>query len=72
MNEDPRHCLKSECLPCSFLRELPGSAFFPRLALSTLRGYKAYQFANGGFRGSLALTFCWNSQRYSHGPNDLA
>ncbi len=47
MNEDPRHCPQIECLPCSFYGNYPIVYFFPRLALSTLRGYKAYQFANG-------------------------
>jgi len=47
MNEDPRHCPQIECLPCSFYGNYPVVYFFPRLALSTLRGYKAYQFENG-------------------------
>jgi uncharacterized protein (DUF608 family) len=47
MNEDPRHCPQIECLPCSFYGNYPLVLFFPQLALSTLRGYKAYQFDNG-------------------------
>jgi uncharacterized protein (DUF608 family) len=47
MNEDPRNCPQIECLPCSFYGNYPVVLFFPHLALSTLRGYKAYQFENG-------------------------
>jgi uncharacterized protein (DUF608 family) len=47
MNEDPRHCPQIECLPCSYYGNYPVVLFFPQLALSTLRGYKAYQFADG-------------------------
>jgi non-lysosomal glucosylceramidase len=47
MNEDPRHCPQIECLPCSFYGNYPLVFFFPGLALSTLRGYRAYQFENG-------------------------
>jgi non-lysosomal glucosylceramidase len=47
MNEDPRNCPQIECLPCSFVGNYPVVLFFPQLALSTLRGYKAYQFENG-------------------------
>jgi uncharacterized protein (DUF608 family) len=47
MNEDPRNCPQIECVPCSFYGNYPVVFFFPRLALSTLRGYKAYQFENG-------------------------
>ena len=47
MNEDPRNCPQIECLPCSYYGNYPVALFFPELALSTLRGYKAYQFENG-------------------------
>ncbi len=47
MNEDPRNCPQIECVPCSFYGNYPVVFFFPKLALSTLRGYKAYQFENG-------------------------
>ena len=47
MNEDPRGCPQIECHPCSFLGNLPLVYFFPELALSTLRGYKAYQHPDG-------------------------
>jgi len=47
MNEDPRNCPQIECLPCSYYGNYPVVLFFPELALSTLRGYKAYQFENG-------------------------
>ncbi len=47
MNEDPRHCPQIECVPCSFYGNYPVVYFFPQLARTTLRGYKAYQFDNG-------------------------
>ena len=47
LNEDPRNCPQIECLPCSFYGNYPLVLFFPQLALSTLRGYKAYQYDNG-------------------------
>ncbi len=47
MNESPRECPQIECIPCSFYGNLPVVYFFPELALSTLRGYKAYQYPDG-------------------------
>jgi uncharacterized protein (DUF608 family) len=47
MNECPRGCPQMECIPCSFYGNLPLVYFFPGLALSTLRAYKAYQFPDG-------------------------
>ncbi|HIE11302.1 MAG TPA: hypothetical protein EYP62_06770 [Kiritimatiellae bacterium] len=47
MNECPRGCPQIECLPCSFYGNIPLVYFFPEAALSTLRGYKAYQFEDG-------------------------
>ncbi len=47
MNECPRGCPQFECLPCSFYGNVPVVYFFPEAALSTLRGYKAYQFEDG-------------------------
>ena len=47
MNECPRECPQIECIPCSFYGNVPVVYFFPELALSTLRGYKAYQYPNG-------------------------
>lgn len=47
MLEDPRTCPQIECLPCSFYGNIPVVYFFPNLALSTLRGYKGYQNAEG-------------------------
>jgi len=47
LNESPRWCPQIECIPCSFYGNLPLVYFFPELALSTLRGYKAYQYPNG-------------------------
>lgn len=47
MNECPRECPQIECIPCSFYGNIPLVYFFPDLALSTLRGYKAYQYPNG-------------------------
>ena len=47
MNECPRGCPQIECLPCSFYGNIPLVYFFPELALSTLRGYKGYQYPEG-------------------------
>ncbi|NPV54319.1 MAG: hypothetical protein HPY71_12510 [Firmicutes bacterium] len=47
MIECPRGCPQIECIPCSFYGNIPLVYFFPELALSTLRGYKAYQFSDG-------------------------
>ncbi len=47
MNECPRECPQIECIPCSFYGNVPVIYFFPELALSTLRGYKAYQYPDG-------------------------
>jgi uncharacterized protein (DUF608 family) len=47
MNESPRYCPQIECIPCSYYGNLPLVYFFPALALSTLRGYKAYQYPTG-------------------------
>jgi uncharacterized protein (DUF608 family) len=47
MNECPRGCPQIECIPCSFYGNQPLVYFFPRLALSTLRGYAGYQYDDG-------------------------
>jgi uncharacterized protein (DUF608 family) len=47
MSECPRECPQIECIPCSFYGNVPLVYFFPELALSTLRGYKAYQYEDG-------------------------
>lgn len=47
LNECPRGCPQLECIPCSFYGNMPVVYFFPEAALSTLRGYKAYQFPDG-------------------------
>ena len=47
MCESPRACPQIECIPCSFYGNIPLVYFFPRAALSTLRGYKNYQDAEG-------------------------
>lgn len=47
MNEDPRNCPQIECVPCSFYGNYPLVYFFPQLVLSTLRGYRAYQYDDG-------------------------
>ena len=47
MNECPRGCPQIECIPCSFYGSLPIAYFFPALELSTLRGYKGYQYQDG-------------------------
>ena len=47
MIESARWAPQVECIPCSFYGNLPLVYFFPELALSTLRGYKAYQYPDG-------------------------
>lgn len=47
MNECPRGCPQIECIPCSFYGNMPVVYFFPEAALSTLRGYKQFQLADG-------------------------
>ncbi len=47
MDECPRGCPQIECIPCSFYGNIPVVYFFPELALSTLRGYKGYQYPEG-------------------------
>lgn len=47
MNECPRGCPQIECIPCSFYGNMPIVYFFPEAAISTLRGYKQYQFPDG-------------------------
>jgi len=47
MNECPRGCPQMECIPCSFYGSLPIVYFFPELAVSTLRTFKAYQYEDG-------------------------
>ncbi len=47
LNECPRGCPQIECIPCSFYGNMPLVYFFPEAALSTLRGYKAYQLDDG-------------------------
>jgi len=47
LNECPRGCPQIECLPCSFYGNIPLAYLFPELALSTLRGYKGYQYPEG-------------------------
>jgi uncharacterized protein (DUF608 family) len=59
MNECPRGCPQIEVLPCSFYGNIPVVYFFPEAALSTLRGYKAYQFEDG----RVPLTFGGHTSR---------
>ena len=70
LNECPRGCPQIECIPCSFYGNMPIVYFYPKAALSTLRGYKAYQFENGRppwiFGGVTA------SDEKNKGPFDLA
>ncbi len=47
MIECPRECPQIECIPCSLYGNIPLVYFFPELALSTLRGYKGYQWPEG-------------------------
>lgn len=57
--ESPRECPQIECLPCSFYGNQPVVYFFPQLALSTMRVYRAYQAPDGAapFRWGQAAEF---------------
>jgi uncharacterized protein (DUF608 family) len=78
MNECPRGCPQIECIPCSFYGNIPLVYFFPELALSTLRAYKAYQSPDGAapwiFGGVTAETptppceLAMPSRGYGHKP----
>ena len=78
MNECPRGCPQVECIPCSFYGNIPLVYFFPELALSTLRGYKAYQYPEGnapwifgGITGACPTPPCemaMPSKGYRHKP----
>ena len=76
LNESPRWCPQIECIPCSFYGNLPLVYFFPSLALSTLRGYKAYQYPSGAAPwvfggmtvGSPPYEMATPSPGYSHKP----
>jgi uncharacterized protein (DUF608 family) len=65
-----------ECIPCSFYGNIPLVYFFPELVLSTLRGYKAYQYPSGAaswvFGGCTTGTppyeLALPSPGYSHKP----
>lgn len=47
LNECPRACPQMACIPCDFYGNIPLVYFFPDLARSTLRGFKACQYPNG-------------------------
>ncbi len=66
MNESPRWCPQIECIPCSFYGNLPVVYFFPELALSTLRAYKAYQYPSG------AAPWVFGGLTVGSGPYEVA
>ncbi len=80
MNECPRGCPQIECIPCSFYGNQPIVYFFPRLALSTLRGYRGYQYPDGAppwiFGGCTAGTppidFANPSRGYQFATNGIS
>jgi uncharacterized protein (DUF608 family) len=80
MNECPRGCPQIECIPCSFYGNAPVVYFFPQLALSTLRGYKGYQSADGAppwiFGGSTCQTppidFARPARGYQYASNGIS
>jgi len=53
MNESPRLCPQTECIPCTFYGSMPLMYFFPELIETTIEGYRAYQFEDG------AMPFAW-------------
>jgi uncharacterized protein (DUF608 family) len=80
MNECPRGCPQIECIPCSFYGNQPIVYFFPELALSTLRGYKGYQYPDGappwvfgGCTGSTApIDFANPTRGYQYATNGIS
>lgn len=76
MIESPNWCPQIECIPCSFYGNLPLVFLFPELALSTLRGYKAYQYPDGQAPwifggctcGTPYLELAMPARGYSHKP----
>lgn len=80
MNECPRGCPQIECIPCSFYGSLPLTYFFPELQLSTIRGYKGYQYADGAppwiFGGCTGKTppvdFAQPSRGYQFASNGIS
>lgn len=47
LDESPRGCPHTACIPCDWYGNLPVVFFFPELARSTLRAFKAYQAEDG-------------------------
>ena len=81
MNECPRTCPQIECIPCGFYGNLPLVYFFPELALSTYRGYAAYQFDDGaapwvwgGWTGGFEppVEFGKPARGYQHASNGIS
>jgi uncharacterized protein (DUF608 family) len=80
MIECPRGCPQIECIPCSFYGSLPIAYFFPRMELSTLRGYKGYQFEDGAptwiFGGCTGKTpyidFAYPTRGYQFATNGIS
>ena len=68
LDECPRGCPQIECIPCSWLGNLPIVYFYPQLARTTLRGYKKHQredgaapfhFGSVGTRGLVSPSWDW-------------
>lgn len=80
LNECPRGCPQIECIPCSFYGSLPLVYFFPELQLSTIRGYKGYQYPDGGvcwiFGGCTGHTpyidFAYPTRGYQFASNGIS
>ena len=74
LDECPRGCPQIECIPCSWLGNLPIVYFYPQLARTTLRGYKKHQREDGaapfdfGLPGTMGLVSpCWEWQKSLNG-----
>ena len=66
MLECPRACPQIECIPCSWYGNMPIVYFFPKLAHSTLKGYKQYQRKEDGaapFMFGAHTDMSWRSDR---------
>ncbi|HQO33539.1 MAG TPA: GH116 family glycosyl hydrolase [bacterium] len=80
MIECPRGCPQIECIPCSFYGSLPIIYFYPQIELSTLRGYKGYQYEDGapvwifgGCTGNTPyLDFAYPTRGYQFATNGIS
>ena len=71
MIECPRACPQISCIPCDWYGNMPIVYFFPKLAHSTLKGYKQYQRKEDGaapfmFGAHTDMNRAYNQQPYEN------